>query len=54
VIEVAQQVNAPLERTWSCIEQAAEPCGTCRGCRQREAAFHQSARLDPSASPRAR
>lgn len=47
VIEVAQQVQAPLDRTWSCTEQTPEPCNACRGCRQRQAAFQQAAKLDP-------
>ncbi|GIW76665.1 MAG: hypothetical protein KatS3mg104_1728 [Phycisphaerae bacterium] len=47
VIDLGFQVNAPLDRTWSCIEDHADPCGSCRGCREREAAFMQSAKLDP-------
>jgi 7-cyano-7-deazaguanine synthase len=49
VVDLAYQVNAPLEKTWSCIDQGAEPCGSCRGCRNRQAAFAQASRNDPMA-----
>lgn len=48
VVDLGYQVNAPLERTWSCIEEHADACGACRGCRQRDAAFMQAAKADPS------
>jgi 7-cyano-7-deazaguanine synthase in queuosine biosynthesis len=47
VVDVGFQVDAPLERGWSCLEQTPDPCGICRGCRQREAAFTQAAKPDP-------
>jgi 7-cyano-7-deazaguanine synthase len=47
VIDVAFQVGAPLERTWSCSEEGNEPCWSCRACRAREAAFQQSGKPDP-------
>ena len=47
VIDVGYQVNAPLEKTWSCTEDGAEACWACRGCRAREAAFQQSGKPDP-------
>jgi 7-cyano-7-deazaguanine synthase len=49
VVDLAYQVNAPLEKTWSCIDQGPEPCGSCRGCRNRQAAFAQASRSDPIA-----
>jgi len=51
VVEVGFQVSAPMEKSWSCSEDSAEPCGTCRGCRQREAAFVQAGRPDPRTPP---
>ena len=48
VVDLGVQVAAPLERTWSCLADGAEPCGACRGCRDREAAFQQAAKLDPA------
>jgi 7-cyano-7-deazaguanine synthase in queuosine biosynthesis len=47
VVDVGFQVNAPFERTWSCIEESSEPCWACRGCRAREASFVQSGKPDP-------
>lgn len=47
VVDLGYQVNAPLDRGWSCLEDAPEPCWTCVGCRAREAAFQQAARPDP-------
>lgn len=47
VVDLGYQVSAPLEKTWSCIDDLGEPCGACRGCRVREAAFMQSAKPDP-------
>jgi 7-cyano-7-deazaguanine synthase len=47
VVDVGFQVSAPFDRTWSCVEDASEPCWACRGCRSREAAFVQSGKPDP-------
>jgi 7-cyano-7-deazaguanine synthase in queuosine biosynthesis len=47
VVDLGFQVNVPFDRTWSCAGDAAEPCWACRGCRAREAAFHQAAKPDP-------
>ncbi len=47
VVDLAFQVNAPLEMTWSCLGETAEPCNTCRGCRNREQAFQQAGKPDP-------
>ena len=47
VVDVGFQVNAPFERTWSCVEEMSDPCWACRGCRGREAAFHQAGKPDP-------
>lgn len=47
VVDVGFQVNAPFERTWSCLEDSSEPCWACRDCRAREAAFVQSGKPDP-------
>lgn len=47
VIDLAFQTGAPLDRTWSCTEDSADPCWACRGCRAREAAFQQAGKPDP-------
>jgi 7-cyano-7-deazaguanine synthase len=48
VVDVGCQVAAPLERTWTCLADGAEPCWACRGCRARDAAFQQAAKPDPA------
>jgi 7-cyano-7-deazaguanine synthase in queuosine biosynthesis len=52
VVDVGFQVAAPFEHAWSCYEEGGEPCGTCRGCRIRDAAFTQAGRPDPQRPPR--
>lgn len=47
VVDLGFQVNAPLDRTWSCIDEHGDPCNACRGCRSRDAAFMQAAKPDP-------
>jgi 7-cyano-7-deazaguanine synthase in queuosine biosynthesis len=47
IIDLGFQISAPLERTWSCIEETSEPCWACAGCRAREEAFVQAGKADP-------
>jgi 7-cyano-7-deazaguanine synthase in queuosine biosynthesis len=47
VVDLGVQISAPLEKGWSCLEETSEPCGLCRGCRVREAAFVQAGKADP-------
>jgi 7-cyano-7-deazaguanine synthase in queuosine biosynthesis len=47
VVDVGFQVNAPLDKTWSCLEEGTEPCWACPGCRGREKAFQQAGKVDP-------
>jgi 7-cyano-7-deazaguanine synthase len=51
VIDLGFQVGAPLERSWSCTNDAGEPCWACQGCRTREAAFQQAGKPDPTRAP---
>ncbi len=46
VVDLGFQTSAPLEKTWSCDDDGAEPCWACRGCRAREAAFQQAGKPD--------
>jgi len=48
VVDVGFQVNAPLDKTWSCLEEGSEPCWACPGCRAREKAFQQAGKVDPT------
>jgi hypothetical protein len=50
VIDAGSLVGAPFDRTWSCYENGEAPCGLCRGCRHRHAAFVQAAKADPLAT----
>lgn len=47
VVDLGTQVNAPMEKGWSCLESTPEPCGSCRGCKIREQAFQTAGRPDP-------
>ena len=47
VADLGFQVNAPMDKAWTCAEETSEPCGVCRGCRMREQAFMQAGRPDP-------
>ena len=47
VVDIGFNAGAPFERTWSCRENAADPCGACPACRGREAAFQQAGKPDP-------
>jgi 7-cyano-7-deazaguanine synthase len=47
VVDVGFQVNAPLDKTWNCMEEGTEPCWACPGCRAREKAFQQAGKVDP-------
>ena len=53
IVDLGLQVSAPLDKTWSCIEETPSPCGACRGCRNREAWFVQAGKADP-AKPKAK
>jgi len=39
VLRLALTLKVPLELTWSCYEDVEIPCGICRGCQNRLAAF---------------
>ena len=47
VVDVGFGVNAPFDKTWTCLEEGSDPCWACRLCRSREQAFHQAAKPDP-------
>jgi 7-cyano-7-deazaguanine synthase len=47
-LRLALKLKVPLELTWSCYEDAAVPCGRCRGCRTRREAFEAVGIPDPA------
>ena len=49
VLRLALTLKVPLELTWSCYEDVEIPCGKCRGCRNRLAAFKHLGKTDPLA-----
>ena len=48
VVEIGLRLRVPYERTWSCYEGGAEPCGQCGTCRDRAAAFAANRVSDPA------
>lgn len=48
VLELALELDVPLEATWSCGELADAPCGECPSCRERAEAFDAVGVLDPA------
>jgi 7-cyano-7-deazaguanine synthase len=47
VLKLAIALKVPLQLTWSCYEDSALPCGRCRGCISRQAAFNKLGIQDP-------
>jgi 7-cyano-7-deazaguanine synthase len=52
VLKLAIALKVPLQLTWSCHENTEIPCGKCRGCYNRQAAFNQLSVPDPLLSGR--
>jgi 7-cyano-7-deazaguanine synthase len=47
VIDLASQIDAPLQFTWSCQTPGLTPCNLCPFCKAREAAFLRAVKPDP-------
>jgi 7-cyano-7-deazaguanine synthase len=47
VLKLAIELKVPLQLTWSCYEDLEIPCGKCRGCNNRRAAFNYLGIPDP-------
>jgi 7-cyano-7-deazaguanine synthase len=47
IIRKAMELDAPLERTWSCYQAEDEACGVCDSCRLRLRAFADAGYKDP-------
>jgi len=47
VLKLAIALKVPLQLTWSCYENSEIPCGKCRGCYNRKAAFSRLGVPDP-------
>lgn len=48
IVRLGMQLGAPLESTWSCYRDGAEPCGGCDSCRLRQRGFEEARVRDPA------
>jgi 7-cyano-7-deazaguanine synthase len=46
-VRVGQELNAPLELTWSCYVRSDRACGECDSCALRLRAFREAGITDP-------
>jgi 7-cyano-7-deazaguanine synthase len=47
IVRVGQELNAPLELTWSCYVRSDRACGECDSCALRLRAFREAGITDP-------
>jgi 7-cyano-7-deazaguanine synthase len=47
IVTLGQQLNAPLELTWSCYAESEQACGDCDSCALRLKAFREAGLRDP-------
>ena len=47
IIEKGVELNAPLDKTWSCYRASERACGTCDSCALRLRGFQQAGLEDP-------
>ena len=48
IVQLAHQLQVPLELTWSCYAGGEKPCGTCDSCKLRAKGFAQAGLKDPT------
>ena len=48
IVQLAHQLQVPLELTWSCYAGGEKPCGTCDSCKLRAKGFAQAGLKDPA------
>ncbi len=46
IVRRALELGVPIEKTWSCYQGQAEPCGLCDSCRIRDRALIEAGRPD--------
>jgi len=49
IVRRGVELQAPLDRTWSCYQSEDEACGVCDSCRLRQSAFADAGVRDPIA-----
>lgn len=49
IVEMGNNLKAPLKHTWSCYEGGERPCGSCDACQIRRDAFLAVGLVDPAA-----
>jgi len=47
ILNLAQHLKSPLERTWSCYRQGPNPCMQCYRCQTRQQSFKAAGLTDP-------
>ena len=47
IVQMAMELHAPLELTWSCYQGGTVPCGSCDSCILRANGFTQAGFIDP-------
>jgi len=52
IVKLADELNVPLELTWSCYSGGEKICGACDSCLLREKGFREAGICDPLAAQR--
>jgi 7-cyano-7-deazaguanine synthase len=47
IIQLGQELGAPLQYSWSCYQSNEKACGVCDSCRLRIKAFKEAGIKDP-------
>jgi 7-cyano-7-deazaguanine synthase len=47
IVRLGERIGVPWERTWSCYQGGARPCGRCDSCRLRATGFAEAGVIDP-------
>ena len=47
IVQMAEELQAPLQLTWSCYQNNEMACGVCDSCVLRLRGFHQAGLVDP-------